>query len=309
MNIIDAFLSQKGGLVIVFSSFYIDMIKEIVKNLSKDLRASFIDITEETNVEEIESIDKEKINEIFKKNKEAVKFVVATCFPNNTFNLRVNYHINLSLNKVEMKEKQVEKKLINLSYKLTDKVRINKYVNYKNFDNQSKIEDEIFNIVIKYIESKLDNGKYLDRVSSQSDSSIVSDSSISSDSNNTSNSDSTNKVDENNTFNSTPETSDTNSLSDSESSINVSDIETQTEDNSEKKTSIIDISNTDIKTEDVSTESETIQNNSIGGTKKPFNKGVRNLKYKLDGYAVNKRLRTINLPKFIIGNRLLRKKL
>ena len=169
MNIIDKYILQKKSLVVVFSSIDIELLKEVVGNLAKDFNATVIDIIEEMKTDDISKIDKSRVEEKLKSER-AVNFVMTPYFPNETFKARVSYHINLSLNWQLINKKNIDKSLVNVNNSISKNVRINKFINVHKFESTKKMEDYIFELLINWIQSKLDDGKYFERIKTMSES-------------------------------------------------------------------------------------------------------------------------------------------
>merc|ERR1711991_362104 len=70
--------------------------------------------------------------------------------------------INISLNKSQIEERNLDENLINLSKNFS--YNVSKYLNLKNFDNNIDIEDKIFDILMNFIKKRLDNGKYSEKI-------------------------------------------------------------------------------------------------------------------------------------------------
>ena len=161
MNILEAYIQQKKYLTIVISCLDVDLLKEISNNLSSDFGAKVIDLTEKLkNINSEADINIEEINKL--DTNDPIKIIISQIFPENFFNFRLNYHINISLNKAQIEEKKIDQNLLNLSKNFS--YNVSKYLNLKNFDNLIDIEDKIFDIVLNFINKRLDNGKYSDKI-------------------------------------------------------------------------------------------------------------------------------------------------
>jgi len=162
MNILDAYLLQKRKLTIVISSLDTSLLEDISKNLSIDFGAKVINLTQDIVVSNISEINVEKIN-----NKDidaTVKIIISPVYPDNLFSFRINYHINISLNRNLLEEKKIDHKLINLNNETMKSVRINKFLNLHKYNDNKSLEDNIFNIIMEFIKKNLDDGKYLERI-------------------------------------------------------------------------------------------------------------------------------------------------
>lgn len=161
MNILEAYIQQKKYLTIVISCLDINLLKEISKNLSSDFGAKVIDLTEKLkNIQSEADINIEEINNL--DTSDPIKIVISQIFPENFFSFKVNYHINISLNKSQIEERNLDENLINLSKNFS--YNVSKYLNLKNFDNNIDIEDKIFDILMNFIKKRLDNGKYSEKI-------------------------------------------------------------------------------------------------------------------------------------------------
>lgn len=162
MNILEAYILQKKRLTIVISSLDLKSLKEIGENIANDLSATLIDLSDEMFVDKISDIDLKKVNS--KDTDNTIKIIICPFFPGNLFDIRINYHINISLNKTKISEKNIDERLINLNNEITDSLIINKFLNQHKYENNKKIEDDIFELIMKFIQKKLDNGKYSEKV-------------------------------------------------------------------------------------------------------------------------------------------------
>lgn len=173
MNILEAYIQQKKYLTIVISCLDVDLLKEISKNLSSDFGAKIIDLTDNfKNINSEADINIEEINKL--DTNDSIKIIISQIFPENFFNFRLNYHINISLNKMQIEEKKIDQRLLNLSKNFS--YNISKYLNLKNFDSTIDIEDKIFDIIMTFINKRLDNGKYSDRLSKLEEDKDINDS-------------------------------------------------------------------------------------------------------------------------------------
>ena len=92
-------------------------------------------------------------------------------FSSGVLNIYPSYIINISLNKYLLEEKKINQKYINLENKYSKYVKVNKYFNLSKYKSNIKLEDDIFNNIIEFIEKKLDKGEYLkNKVITDSDS-------------------------------------------------------------------------------------------------------------------------------------------
>lgn len=167
MNILEAYILQKKFLTIVISCLDINLLKDIGKNIANDLHANIIDLTSKiNNITSLDELDLDNIHLL--DSNSAIKIILSPFYPDNFFKFRINFHINISLNKKILEEKKIDKNLIALSEEVTSKTRINKFLNLSKFDNNHNLENEIFSIVMEYIKKKLDNGNYLTRIENSS---------------------------------------------------------------------------------------------------------------------------------------------
>mgnify|MGYP006081038133 CR=1 FL=1 len=169
MNIIEKYIEQKKNLIIIISCLDIKLAKKIADNLSLDLMSDVKDIYKLLN-----NNKNEELREYIGNGNNII--IVAPFFPMDLIKLRVSYHININLGKKG--ESEIDKQILNLKKKFSDKYYINKFINLKEDYNEEEIEEKIYNLIINYIKKKLDHGKYLERVNSSensSDNSIDSD--------------------------------------------------------------------------------------------------------------------------------------
>jgi hypothetical protein len=162
MNILEAYVEQLGYFNVIFSSVDYELLKRVVLNLSQDFNAEFIDLF--PIMMNMEDIDNDRVSELTSSENQ-VRFIIVPVFPLKYVNLRVSYHINISLNFKLINERKINKQYVDLEAKYKDQAMINKYMNLTKYnDNESKLEDDIFNILIGRITKKLDNGDYEERL-------------------------------------------------------------------------------------------------------------------------------------------------
>lgn len=181
MNILQAYVIQKGKFVVVFSSPDENLLKKVVQNLAEDFGALFLNLF--PYLKDMENIDNRTISSFFNVDSNVI-FVIGPAFPTYYIKaLRFNYHININLNNTLIEERNVNKDMLKIyeqyssikySFKQNKKnneVRssISKTLNLSKFKNTTLLEDEIFNILIEYIEKKLDSGKYVEKKLSMKD--------------------------------------------------------------------------------------------------------------------------------------------
>lgn len=165
MNILEAYIEQLGYFNVIFSSVDYELLKKVVLNLSKDFNAEFIDLF--PIMINMEDIDNDRVKELTN-TENNVRFIIVPVFPLKYANVRVSYHINISLNFKLINDRNVKKEYVDLDLKYEDQAMVNKYMNFTKYvDNENKLEDDIFNVLISRITKKLDNGKYEDRVKSE----------------------------------------------------------------------------------------------------------------------------------------------
>lgn len=161
MNILEAYILQKKRLTIVISSLNISLIKEIAQNLSKDLGGKVIDLTDHMVITDLQELNIENINK--QDTNDTIKIIICPFYPENLFNFRINFHINISLNNQILEEKKIDHKLINLNNEISKSVRVNKFLKFHKYENNKLLEDDIFTIILEYITKKLDDGKYIEK--------------------------------------------------------------------------------------------------------------------------------------------------
>jgi hypothetical protein len=165
MNILEAYVEQLGYFNVIFSSVDYELLKKVVLNISKDFNAEFIDLF--PIMINMEDIDNDRVKELTN-TENNVRFIIVPVFPLKYANVRVSYHINISLNFKLINDRNIKKEYVDLESKYKDQSMVNKYMNLTKYvDNENKLEDDIFNVLISRITKKLDNGKYEDRVKSE----------------------------------------------------------------------------------------------------------------------------------------------
>lgn len=175
MNILQAYVIQKGKFVVVFSSSDEKTLKDVVYNLADDFGAVFINLY--PYLKDMDNIDNDTISKFFNVDSNVI-FVIGPAFPTYYIKgLRFNYHVSISLNNMLIEKNGVNKSVldvyekyngINYSFKKNNKNNevkssINKTFNLSKYKNNKLLEDDIFNLLIEVIERKLDSGKYLDK--------------------------------------------------------------------------------------------------------------------------------------------------
>jgi len=165
INILEAYVEQLGYFNVIFSSVDYELLKKVVLNLCKDFNAEFIDLF--PIMINMEDIDNERVKQITSTENQ-VRFIIVPVFPLKYVNIRVSYHINISLNFQLINDRNIKKDYVDLEQKYKDQSMINKYMNLSKYiDNDSKLESDIFNVLITRINKKLDNGKYEDRLKTE----------------------------------------------------------------------------------------------------------------------------------------------
>ena len=165
MNIVEAYIEQFEFFYVMFTSVDHKLLKEVVYNLSDDFNAQFIDAYPiMTNVEDI---DHQRLHELLS-GKNPVKFIIAPVFPSRFTKVKSSFHINLSLNETLISTRNIDRSLIDLENKYKTNSIIQKYFNVAKYkDDNKKLEDDIFNILIKRINKKLDNGNYEEKLKNE----------------------------------------------------------------------------------------------------------------------------------------------
>jgi len=162
MNIVEAYVEQFGFFYVMFTSIDHKLLKEVVYNLSNDFNAQFIDAF--SIMENVEDIDKERLSELLS-GRNPVKFIIAPIFPSRFTKVRISFHINLSLNDTLISTRNIKRDLVNLENTYKNDSLIHKYFNVSKYTNDNKkLDDDIFNILIKRINKKLDDGDYEDKL-------------------------------------------------------------------------------------------------------------------------------------------------
>lgn len=165
MNIVEAYIEQFEFFYVMFTSVDHKLLKEVVYNLSDDFNAQFIDAYPiMTNVEDI---DHQRLHELLS-GKNPVKFIIAPVFPSRFTKVKSSFHINLSLNETLISTRNIDRSLMDLENKYKTDSIIQKYFNVAKYkDDNKKLEDDIFNILIKRINKKLDNGNYEEKLKNE----------------------------------------------------------------------------------------------------------------------------------------------
>lgn len=177
MNILQAYVFQKGQFVVVFSSPDESLLKEIVLNLADDFGAQFINLY--PYLKNLEDIDNTTISKMLNVEKK-ILFIIGPAFPTYYIkNLKYDYHVSVSLNNTLVNERGVNldvlktyEKYGSITYSFKENKKnhdirssINKTLNLSKFENNKSLEDEIFNLLVETIEKKLDGGKYIEKKS------------------------------------------------------------------------------------------------------------------------------------------------
>jgi hypothetical protein len=176
MNILEAFLIQKGKLTVVFSSPDEKLLKEIMNNLVDDFGGIIINLY--PYLKDMENIDNKFIERFFNVESRVI-FVIGPAFPTYYIkSLKFDFHISISLNKSLSIEKGIDKDVFNVyneynsinysfkKYKKNNEIRssINKTFNLIKYSNIKTLEDDIFSELIEMIKKKLDGGKYIKKL-------------------------------------------------------------------------------------------------------------------------------------------------
>ena len=177
MNILEAYLIQKGKLTVVFSSPDEKLLKDIMNNLSDDFGANVLNLY--PYLKDMENIDNKLIEKFFNIESRVI-FVIGPAFPTYYIKgLKFDYHISVSLSKSLSIERKVDKSVykvneeysgINYSFKKykNNDIRssINKTFNLAKYSNIELLEDDIFNELMEMIKKKLDGGMYIKKLES-----------------------------------------------------------------------------------------------------------------------------------------------
>ena len=163
MNILEAYILQKNFLTIVITCLDVNLLKEISKNIASDIGADLIDLSKYfNNISTLDEIDITSVNESV--SNEKVKIIASPLFPDYLFNIKINFHINLSLNKNFINNNNIDKNLIEIHNSSINSIKINKFININKFKNNNEIEDNLFMIIMQFITNNLDNGNYIKRI-------------------------------------------------------------------------------------------------------------------------------------------------
>lgn len=178
MNILEAYLIQKGKLIVVFSSPDEKLLKDIMNNLSDDFGANVLNLY--PYLKDMENIDNKLIEKFFNIESRVI-FVIGPAFPTYYIKgLKFDYHISISLNKSLSKERGVDRSVFKVNNEYSDikysfkntknneiKSSINKTFNLVKYSNIESLEDDIFNELIEMIKKKLDGGMYIKKIESR----------------------------------------------------------------------------------------------------------------------------------------------
>lgn len=125
MNIIDAYIKFNGELIIILSGLSGSHKTSIAKSIEKDFKLHLINIEKYTNAnynkivqlnngiklidwDDIESFDWDKINEEINKYKKTGIILCGPYFPDQTIKSKVNFHIQLKVQKQNLIDKRYE---------------------------------------------------------------------------------------------------------------------------------------------------------------------------------------------------------
>ena len=179
MNILEAYLIQKGKLVVVFSSPDEKLLKEIINNLSDDFGANVLNLY--PYLKDMENIDNKLVEKFFNMEGRVI-FVIGPAFPTYYIKgLKFDYHISVSLSKSLSIERGVDRSVFKVNEEYSDikysfknikknnEVRssINKTFNLARYSNIELLEDDIFSELIEMIKKRLDGGKYVKKLESE----------------------------------------------------------------------------------------------------------------------------------------------
>jgi len=179
MNILEAYLIQKGKLVVVFSSPDEKLLKEIMNNLSDDFGANVLNLY--PYLKDMENIDNKLVEKFFNMEGRVI-FVIGPAFPTYYIKgLKFDYHISVSLSKSLSIERGVDRSVFKVNEEYSDikysfknirknneiKSSINKTFNLAKYSNIELLEDDIFSELIEMIKKRLDGGKYVKKLESE----------------------------------------------------------------------------------------------------------------------------------------------
>ena len=162
MNVLEKYLVQNGGLTIIISCIDTNIAKTIANNLKDEFNAEVRDITKYMSQKDINVLNKQEMLDYI--GKAGVIFIVTPFYPNKFLNLKISYHINISLPFSYINKNKISQNLVDRNIELVKHSFVNKFINYKKFKNLDEIENTVFDSIIKMIMSKLDDGKYLDKI-------------------------------------------------------------------------------------------------------------------------------------------------
>lgn len=162
MNILDTYLIQKSKLTIVFSCIDNQLLEDVIENLNRDLKGEIRNITKF-----FKNFNQEEVEKFIGNN--PITFILAPFYPDKLLRIRVNYHIKLSLNYKLRSTRNLDSKILGMEKKMSENNFINKFVNIKEI-NIDEIANKLFDIIMSFLKKKLDDGKYLDRISNLDES-------------------------------------------------------------------------------------------------------------------------------------------
>lgn len=157
MNILDTYLIQKSKLTIVFSCIDTQLLEEVIENLNRDLKGEVRNITKY-----LINFNQDEAEKFIGNN--PITFILAPYYPDKLLRIRVNYHIKLSLNYKLRSTRKLDSKILDMEKKMSENNFINKFVNIKEI-NIDDIANKLFDIIMLFLKKKLDDGKYMDRLS------------------------------------------------------------------------------------------------------------------------------------------------
>ena len=122
MNILEAYLIQKGKLTVVFSSPDENLLKEIIYNLLKDFGAEMLNLY--PYLKDMDNIDNRLVEKLFKIENKVI-FIIGPAFPTNYIKgLKFNYHISISLSKSLSIERGVDKSVFKVNEEYNEEFEV-----------------------------------------------------------------------------------------------------------------------------------------------------------------------------------------
>ena len=178
-NIVEAYLEQKRQFIILLSGLPTTDVNKIAKILGNDLEFNVIYMDKYLSNESLSSINDynlDKLNTDIDKKKRNGLIISSLVFPKDISKHHIDSHINLNITKQESLDRNpnLDKNLIFFYNNQVKNSFINRFLNVSKL-NEEEISNKLFNMIMEYILSRLDDGNYSDTINSDIVSSEKSD--------------------------------------------------------------------------------------------------------------------------------------